>query len=73
MRRTIALAALLAMVPAMIGAPPAQAKGLSVALCSGGTVTIPAAPPRGPADQQSPCCAKACHSGCSRKRFDRSQ
>ena len=66
------LAALVAMVPAMLGPPHDGSETLTLALCGGGSlaVEIPGDPASQP-DSQS--CDKACHSGCTRKRIDRAQ
>jgi len=63
----------LALLPAMFGPLPAQAKQLAVSLCGGGTLDIPLGGGNGPTKGTTPCCAKGCHSGQSRKRLDRSQ
>lgn len=73
MNRRLALFGTLAMLPAMVGPLQAQARGFAAPLCSGGTVSVPAAPEGPPGPPQGPCCAKGCHSGYSRKRLDRSQ
>jgi hypothetical protein len=74
LKRTLVLAAALALFPAMIGPLEAEARGIAAPLCGGGVLTIPTgstdAPPGPP---QGPCCAKGCHSSSSRKRLDRSQ
>jgi hypothetical protein len=73
MKRSIGSFAALALLPAMAGPlPAAQAATLNLALCSGGSMSIPAEAP-GPANGNSPCCAKGCHNGSSRKRLDRAQ
>jgi hypothetical protein len=65
--------ALLALVPAIAGPlPAASASSLDVALCSGGSLPIPQNEPA-PGKGFSPCCAKGCHGGSSRKRLDRAQ
>lgn len=66
-----ALFSAMALLPAMAGQLPGLLRDgtVIVALCSGGTVTIPLGEgnlPRGDA----PCCAKGCHGGEKRKRFD---
>lgn len=70
MQRLIALFGALALVPAMVGPLQAEAHGLAVPLCGGGSVSLPVpgrdAPP-GPA--QGPCCAKGCQSDSRRKRL----
>ena len=74
MKRSIGSFAALALLPAMVGpiVPQAQAGALSLALCGGGTLSIPLNSPA-PANGSSPCCAKGCHNGSSRKRLDRAQ
>lgn len=73
MKRAISLAALVAMVPAMIGPLQASARTVAIPLCNGGTASIPLDAPKLPGEQ-GPCCAKGCHGGnCQRKRLDRTQ
>lgn len=69
----VALFALVALIPVMMGeVPPDQgAASMTARLCGGGTVTIPL--PYGEPDAPAPCHAKGCHAGCSRKRFDPAQ
>jgi hypothetical protein len=66
------LAALVAIVPAMLGPPHGGGGTLMLTLCGGGTlaVEIPGDPAPRPDSQ---ACVKGCHSGCSRKRIDRAQ
>ncbi len=64
---------LLAMIPAMVGPLPLAARSIVVPLCSGGVTTIPLDPPAAPGTGTTPCCAKGCHTGSSRKRLDRAQ
>lgn len=61
-----------ALIPAMTG-PIAAERGREaiVALCGGGTMSVPLEGPAIPGDGSSPCCAKGCHSGQSRKRLSR--
>lgn len=73
MKRKPILFAGMALIPAILGPLPAQARQLTVALCGGGALTIPAGGPTAPGQGNSPCCAKGCHTGQSRKRLDRSQ
>lgn len=74
MNQAGALVALLTLVPAMAGPlPAAGAARIAAALCGGGTVSIPLSAPQLPGGPESPCCAKGCHSGQSRKRLDGSQ
>ena len=76
------LFAMLALLPAVTGPPPAQiaatntentASGsITLALCNGGKVSVPlqgGPPARGTA----PCCAKGCHSAEKRRKLDRKQ
>ncbi len=68
--------ALAALIPAMAGPLPSTSKPitLELALCSGGSVTVPIGGNAPPGEGSSPCCAKGCHSGDQRKkRFDRKQ
>lgn len=73
MRRIACLFSLFALVPAAVSAAaPAGGGGLAVLLCTGDgsvrAVTIPIGP-EGPAPAgDTPCCAKGCHTGSSRKR-----
>jgi len=67
--KPLALMALAALAPAMIGPLPARAGSIVVALCGGGTTSVPIAPQGAP----GPCCAKGCRNGASRKRIDRTQ
>lgn len=69
----LSLFAALALLPAMVGPLPAAAQSLTVALCNGGSLTIPAGGSAPLGGSQGPCCAKGCHSGQSRKRLDKSQ
>lgn len=73
MKATLALFGLLALVPAVTGPAPARAQTLAMALCGGGTVTVPVTPAGAPGMPQGPCCAKGCHSSSSRKRIDKAQ
>jgi len=65
--------ALAALIPAMLGPLPAEeGDALMVALCGGGTISIPLGSEE-PAPAP-PCNIKACHGGDNcRKKFDRSQ
>lgn len=67
--RALHVFATAAMIPAMIGPAPAKAGAeLVMALCNGGTITLPVTggnTPPGPA--QGPCCAKGCHTSDRRK------
>ncbi|MFC4254378.1 hypothetical protein GRI97_03000 [Altererythrobacter xixiisoli] len=69
------LAAMAALIPAMTGPLPADARSwLVLPLCSGGSVSMPIDRTAPPADGSGPCCAKGCHAGDQRKkRFDRKQ
>lgn len=63
------LLALVALVPAMTGPIAAQQGAAIVALCGGGSISIPLGGAPAPGDGNAPCCAKGCHSGQSRKRL----
>jgi hypothetical protein len=56
---------LVALAPAAVTAQVPADRMLSVALCSGVVIAIPAGPIRHGGGGH---CAKACHTGCSRKR-----
>lgn len=73
MKRAVGSFAAAALLPAMIG-PVAQAQAgtLTLALCGGGAHSVPVQPPA-PGSGSSPCCAKGCQNGSSRKRLDRAQ
>lgn len=61
---------LAALVPAMLGPLPAPAHGpaaLTAQLCNGGTITIPLAPGKAPAEDRG-CHPKGCHAGSCRER-----
>lgn len=66
---------LIVLAPLAFGpAPPTtqRSTAISVALCDGGSITIPLgrdAPAPGP----EPCKIAACHAGCLREEFDPSQ
>ena len=66
-----AILGLLAMVPMMVGLPPAQERSLVAALCNGGTISIPLKDDG--KEQPQPCAMKACHAGTCRKKFDLTQ
>lgn len=72
MSGALPLAALMAMIPAMLGPPHGGGGQLTLALCNGGSLTIEIPGEPSP-DPDSQPCAKGCHSGCSRKRIDRAQ
>lgn len=67
--------ALAALVPAMTGPVAAETGGeMTIRLCNGGMVSIPLDDaPSAPGESNTPCCAKGCHSGQSRKKLDRAQ
>lgn len=69
----VAIFALAALIPAMIGQVPSDdpADSVTSRLCGGGTITIPL-PDRKP-QAPAPCHAKGCHAQCQRKRFDPAQ
>ncbi|PLK24361.1 hypothetical protein [Novosphingobium sp. TH158] len=72
MNQAFAIFALVALGPAAFSTGPAAASaGLVVPICAGAnsqrTIELPI--PGGPArSQESPCCAKGCHSSGSRKK-----
>lgn len=65
-----------ALVPAMTGSPGVasaeQTRSVTLALCSGGGMTVPLGHGQ-PAPGTAPCCAKGCHSSGQRRRIDRKQ
>lgn len=65
---TILLAAV-SLLPAITG-PVVAERGSEamVALCGGGTISIPLGGAPAPGEGSAPCCAKGCHSGQSRKK-----
>jgi len=66
--------ALVALLPAMMLNPVAsQARAMDVPLCGGGVLSVPLGGQNVPGGGDSPCCAKGCHTGSSRKRLDKSQ
>lgn len=71
--RTLASFAILALLPAMTGPLAAADRSLEVALCNGGSLSIPLRGNPAPEDGSKPCCAKGCHSSSCRKRVDRAQ
>ena len=71
--KAAAFFAILTLLPAMTGPTAAQERQLDVALCNGGSLSIPLNGAPEPADGSKPCCAKGCHSSSCRKRFDRAQ
>ncbi|MDP3908423.1 hypothetical protein [Novosphingobium sp.] len=73
MKRSIVQFAMLALVPAAFNlAGPAAGGTMMMPLCTGdGVVRMVEVPLGGsqlPGPDQSSCCVKGCHSGCSRKR-----
>lgn len=64
--------AILALVPIMIGPPPAQASSIEAALCNGGTISIPLRG-GGKPELPEPCPMKGCHAASCRKKFDLAQ
>lgn len=61
---------LAALLPVMLGPLPAAAHGpaaITAKLCNGGTITIPLAPDKSPAEE-SRCHPKGCHAGTCRER-----
>lgn len=69
------LAALLAMIPAMVGPLPLEqgSRALLVAICGGGTVEIALDQDQGsaPMPATTPCCAKGCRSSDKRRNTPR--
>jgi hypothetical protein len=60
MTRALVLFAGVALLPALCGPVEARAETIEVALCAGGSLSIPLREsPAKPADR--PCCAKGCH------------
>lgn len=69
MSMSLQILAAAALVPAMVGPQPAPQGGAGVivlALCNGGSITVPV-DQTPPASGTQPCCAKGCHSA-ERKR-----
>jgi len=71
--KAAALFGALALLPAMTGPLAAAEQRLEVALCNGGSISIPLGGQPAPEEGSKPCCAKGCHSSSCRKRFDRAQ
>lgn len=65
-------AALVALIPAILGPPHDGGGALTLALCGGGSLAVEMPGDPAPQPDGQPC-AKGCHSGCSRKRIDRAQ
>lgn len=68
MTRSASLFAALALLPALCGPAIARTASLELALCGGGTTSIPlrdGLPPVG-----EPCCAKGCHAQRKRREGD---
>ncbi|MEO0057768.1 MAG: hypothetical protein RIT17_1241 [Pseudomonadota bacterium] len=61
--------ALAALIPVMIGPPPAQSTAITAKLCNGGTITIPLSDDA-PADDGQ-CHPKGCHAGNCREKAKR--
>ena len=64
--RSVAAFALVALAPAAVNTQVPGSRMIYAALCSGGTLTIPAGLPRHNDDGH--CTIKGCHASCSRKR-----
>lgn len=72
------LFAILALLPAVTGAPPPlhaadAGTAIAIALCSGGAILLS---PGGSAPAPSgtaPCCAKGCHASDRRRKLDQEQ
>jgi len=74
MSATATLFALVALTPAALGSSAApRAAEIALALCNGGSITIPTGGGESVPGENAPCCAKACHATCSRKRMDRAK
>lgn len=72
MSPALPLLAFAALVPAMTGPNAAERQdAVRVALCAGGSVSIPLDGSPAPGERNAPCCAKGCHAGQSRKRLAR--
>ena len=73
----LALFGAIALVPAMVGPLQAATGGtITLSLCNGGTISLPAGETPPPGTAGSPCCAKGCRSDSERKgrkAFDRKQ
>jgi hypothetical protein len=59
-----------ALLPAMLGPPPAQQDTITATLCNGGTITIPLGDGKTPADEGN-CHPKGCHAGTCREKENR--
>ncbi|WFL76194.1 hypothetical protein P7228_09290 [Altererythrobacter arenosus] len=68
--KLVALLAIASLVPLGTGPLPTEKRTLAVALCDGGTLSIPLGNDE---DAPSPCPAKACHAGTCRKQIDSAQ
>jgi hypothetical protein len=72
MRRAAALFAAIAVIPAMTGPVAAETgRVMMIALCGGGAMAVPMDQAPAPGQGNSPCCAKGCHSGPTRKKASR--
>ena len=65
-----ALLAIATLLSTATGPLPKEENALTVALCDGGTLSIPIGDDDG---APSPCHAKGCHAGNCRKQFDAAQ
>lgn len=64
------LLAAVSLVPAMTGPLAAgRAREAMIALCGGGTISIPLDGAPAPGEGNGPCCAEGCHSRQLRKRL----
>lgn len=63
-----ALLGLIALVPMMVGIPPAQDGSITAAMCNGGSISIPL---RNSGNRELPdqCPMKCCHGGTCRKKL----
>lgn len=69
----LAVFGFVALLPMMIGPPPAQERSIVAGLCNGGTISIPLRKGGDGRDVPDPCPVKACHAGACRKTFDLEQ
>lgn len=59
----------LALIPLATGPLPAEERSLVVALCSGGTISIPLGDSSDEQPDAPPCPQQGCHAGTCRKRI----
>lgn len=65
------LLGLAALIPAALAPAPAQAASMTMLICTGNGVVRSIELPLPGKSDPVPCCAKACHSGGSRKKLQR--